>query len=418
VLILEVRMVESVTAVYLGLMFISLYMLSFFIILTSRNRVKLYYWPKPRKKYKVSVIIAAWNEQDSIKQTVENIFLSKYPKPFLEVIVVNDGSIDKTKEVVKKLLKKYPRLRLLDKKHSGKADSINQALKIAKGELIAVTDADSFPSKDSLRKLTGFFNDPKMGAVTSFVTVRNKEQKVYGKIQALEYMILAWNRKILDFVNSVYVTNGPLSVYKKKYLLDVGGFDKTSITEDIDITWNLMSHGYKTAMCFDARVSTIVPTKFKRWFRQRVRWGIGGIQVLFKYKQDFFKKSMFGYFVMPFVSLSIILSVFGFAYSAYLLAKAILTRLVTVGYSVAAETTIFSVSTINLYPSVMIFYFIVLFLSSVLYYNYILRTTKFYAKLNIKKFFKLSFYMLVFLAFYPIIWFAAIYRYVRKDFAW
>ncbi len=231
-------------------------------------------------------------------------------------------------------------------------------------------------------------------------------------------MILAWNRKILDFVNSVYVTNGPLSLYRKSYVLEVGGFDHKSITEDIDITWNLMSHQYKTAMCFDARVSTIVPTTFKRWSRQRIRWGIGGIQAIFKYKNYFFKKGIFGFFVMPFVSLSIILSIFGFSYSSYLLFKAILTRLVTVGYSIAAETTIFSFHSINFYPSVMIFYFFVMFISSLTYYNYILRTIKFYPKLTIKKFFNLAFYMIVFLALYPLVWFAAIYRYLRKDFNW
>jgi len=411
-------MVDSVTAVYLGLMFVSLYMMSFFIILTIKNKKEFFSFPNPKKTYSISVIVPAVNEEDSIEDAIKHLFAGGYPKDFLEVIVVNDGSTDKTVKVVKRLCKKYPKLRLLDKEHSGKADSVNQALKIAKGELVAITDADSFPSKNSLQKLTGFFNDEKMGAVTSFVNVRNKEDKVYGKVQALEYMILAWNRKLLDFVNSVYVTNGPLSVYRKSYVLEIGGFDPKSITEDIDITWNLLSHNYNTAMCFDARVSTLVPTTFKKWFRQRVRWGIGGIQALFKYKKHFFKKSMFGYFIMPFVALSIILSIFGFSYSAYLVIKAIFTRLVTVGYSVAAETTIFSVNTINFYPSIMIFYFIVLFFSSVIYYNYILRTTRFYEKLSITKFFNLIFYMLVFLTLYPIIWFAAIYRYVRKDFAW
>ena len=82
----------------------------------------------------------------------------------------------------------------MDKKHSGKADSVNQAIKISKGELIAITDADSFPSKESLGKLIGYFDDPEMGAVTSFVSVINKDEKIFGKIQALEYMILAWNR--------------------------------------------------------------------------------------------------------------------------------------------------------------------------------------------------------------------------------
>jgi cellulose synthase/poly-beta-1,6-N-acetylglucosamine synthase-like glycosyltransferase len=411
-------MVEFVVVVYLSLMFVSLYMLFLFILITFKNRDNFFSYPKPKKKYSITIVVPAYNEEDSIKETIEHIFNTGYPRELLEVIVVNDGSTDKTREVVQKLLKKYSSLKLLDKKNSGKADSLNQAIKIAKGELIAVTDADSFPSYGSIEKLTGYFDDEQMGAVTSFVTVRNKDENIYGKVQALEYTILGWNRKILDFIKSVYVTNGPLSLYRKKYLLNVGGFDKKSITEDIDITWNLMDHKYKTAMCLDARVSTIVPSTFKKWFRQRVRWGIGGIQVLFKYKKSFLKRGMFGLFVMPFVFLSIALSIFGFSFSSYLLLKSLFTRLLTIGYSLDVGTSIFKLNSINFYPSVMIFYSIVLFACSIFYYRYILKTTNYYPHLSIKKFFNLVFYMLVFLMLYPTIWFASIYRYIKKDFKW
>lgn len=418
-------MVDFVAGVYLSLMFVSLYMLAFFAILTIRNRNNFFKCPKPNKNYSVSLIIPAHDEEDSIKETIENVFLSNYPKKFLEVIVVNDRSTDKTQQIVEKLLKKYPNLKLLNKKTvspgaiNGKADAVNYALKFAKGELVAVTDADSFPSKDSLGKLTGYFNDEKMSAVTSFVTVRNKEGNLYGKVQALEYTILAWNRKLLDFVDSVYVTNGPLSLYRKEYVMQVGGFDaQTTITEDIDITWNLLKHGYKTAMCFDAHVSTIVPTTFKKWFRQRVRWGIGGFQALKKYKGSFLSKGMFGMFIMPFVFLSIVLSIFGFAFSSYLITKSLTARFLTTGYSIASDVSLFHFQDLNLVPSIMIFFFIVLFFSSLFYYRYVLKTTKYYDKLTLGRFFNLIFYMLVFLAFYPLIWYATMYRYWKKDLKW
>ena len=411
-------MVEFVTGVYLFLMFISIYMLSFFVILTTRNRKRLFAYPEPNLKYSVTVIVPAYNEEDSIKETIENVFASNYPKNKLQVIAVNDGSIDKTKQIIENLSKKYKNLKLLDKKNTGKADSINQAIKIANGDLIAVTDADSFPSKESLKKLTGYFDNPDMGAVTSFVSVRNKEGNLYGKVQGLEYMIMGWNRKLLDFIDSVYVTNGPLSLYRKKFVLEVGGFDPKSITEDIDITWNLLSHGYKTGMCLDAKVSTVVPTSFKKWFRQRVRWGIGGIQALKKYKKKFLNKGMFGRFVMPFVLLSIVLSVAGFAFSSYIVGKSIAARILTTGYSIVSDISLFHTQDLNLIPSIMIFYFIVLFFTSVFYYRYVLTKTKFYDKLTLGRFLNLSFYMLVFLAFYPIIWYATLYRYYKKDFAW
>jgi len=411
-------MVEFVATVYLVLMFISLYMFSFFIILTIKNRDKFFSYPKPNAKYLISVLIPAYNEEDNIEDTIAHVMALDYPKNKLQVIVINDGSTDKTKEIVKKLLRTYSNLKLIDKKNSGKADSLNYGIKMSKGELIAVVDSDSFPSSESLKKMTGYFDNEKTGAVTSFVTVRNKEGNIYGKVQALEYTILGWNRKILDFIDSVYVTNGPLSLYRKKYVLEVGGFDPNTVTEDIDITWNLLNHGYKTAMCFDAKVTTIVPTSFKKWFRQRVRWGIGGIQALVKYKKSFFSRNLFGSFVMPFVFLSIVLSVAGFAFSSYLFSKALAARFLTTGYSLASNISIFHTQDLNLVPSIMIFYFLVLLTSSLFYYKYILTRTKYYDKLTLPRFLSLLFYMLVFLAFYPIIWYATFYRYLKKDFRW
>lgn len=399
-------------------MFIALYVFSFFIIITIKNRDKLFYYPKSNKIYSISVLIPVHNEEDSVEETINHVMNSDYPKDKLEVIVINDGSVDRTKEIVNKLIKKYSNLILLDKKNSGKSDSLNHGVEIAKGELVAVVDSDSFPARESIKKLTGYFDEPKMGAVTSFVTVRNKDENWFGKIQSIEYLIIAWSRKLLDFVDSVYVTNGPLSLYRKKYILEVGGFDTKSMTEDIEITWNMMSHNYKTAMCLDARVSTIVPTTFKKWYRQRERWGIGGLQAIQKYKNMFLRKGMFGVFVLPFVSFSIIISIFAFLFSSYLLLKGLLIKSLVTGYSIEAGAPIFFLQDINLYPSVLIFYFLILFSCSMLYYSYIIKTTDYEEKLNMKKFFNTLFYSLIYLSFYSLVWFSSIYRFIKKDYNW
>ena len=413
-------MVDVITLVYLSLMFIALYMLAFFIILTFRNNKELMTYERPRKFYSVSVLIPAYNEQDSIKETIEHVANLDYPKNKLEIIVVNDGSKDKTREVVEKLIrsKKYFNLKIINKKNSGKADSLNQGVEMAKGELIAVVDSDSFPSPSSLYKLVGYFNNKEMGAVTSFVTVRNKNQNILTRLQSLEYMLIGWSRKLLDFINSVYVTNGPLSVYRKQFILNVGGFDKQSITEDIDITWNMLYHGYKTSMCLDARVSTITPHKFKPWFRQRMRWGAGGLQALQKYRKMFFKRGIFGYFVMPFVSLSILVSLVSFIFSMYLLLKAISAKTLSIGYSIALSSSIIHLQEINLSQPIMIFFLVILFICSTTYYHYVLQTARYEENLNLKRFLFLILYMLVYLALYPVVWFASIYKYVKGDFRW
>lgn len=399
-------------------MFIALYMFSFFTILTIKNRKELFSYPKAKREYFVSVLIPAYNEEQSIRETIEHIMALEYPKVKLEVIAINDGSTDKTEEIIKKLMNKYANLKLLDKKNSGKANSLNEGIKVAQGELIAVVDSDSFPSKDSLKKLIGYFDDKEMGAVTSYVNVRNKDQNFFGKLQSLEYVLLGWSRKLLDFVGSVYVTNGPLSVYRKEYVIKVGGFNPKSVTEDIDITWNLLCHSYKTAMCLDARVSTIAPTTFKKWFKQRTRWGVGGLQAISKYRSMFFKKGMFGMFILPFVSLSIIISLITFIFSSYLVLKGILTQSLVTGYSIISDVSILHFQNINLYPSVIIFYMLVLFSLSIAYYHYILYKVGYEEKLTVKRFFNLVFYMILYLAFYPVVWLNSIYKFTRKDFGW
>ncbi len=398
-------------------MFIALYMFSFFVIINLRNRKEMFSYPISEKIYSVTILIPAHNEEDSIEDTIEHVINLNYPKNKLEVIVINDGSVDKTKEIILKCMKKYPNLKLLDKTNSGKADSLNHGIKMAKGELVAVVDSDSFPTPDSLRKMTGFFNDESMSAVTSFVTVRNPNVNLLTKIQAIEYIILGWSRKLFDFINSVFVTNGPLSVYRKKYLDEVEGFDTRTVTEDIDITWNLLSHGYRTAMCLDANVTTVVPTKLKKYYHQRVRWGLGGLQVIAKFKKTFFSRGVFGMFVLPFVSFSIFMSFFVLFFSLYLGIKSFTENLAVTGYSVYSGASVVHFENINFYPSVILFYLVFLFVTSIIYYNYILSKIR-KEKISIKTLFISIFYLLVYLSAYLYVWLPSLYRYLKKDNRW
>ena len=189
--------------VYLAYMFISLYMLLFFIIIFLRSISTMYKYPIPKKKYSVSVLIPAYNEEKSIEETIEAVLKSDYPLE--EIIVINDGSTDRTKEIIEKIARKNKLIRILNKKNSGKADSLNKGIAIAKGELIAIVDSDGYVQHDAFEKMVGFFDENKVGGVTSTVLVKYKD-KFIEKLQAMEYAVIAWTRKLLEYVDGIWVT--------------------------------------------------------------------------------------------------------------------------------------------------------------------------------------------------------------------
>src|SRR3989344_3585490 len=268
-------MADILPYIYLGYMFVSIYFLSLFFILYIKNRERLFEVPKTKIKYRVSVLVPAYNESETIQSTIESIFSSEYP--IEELIVLNDGSSGDTSKKVKGLFSKYKKLKLIDKPNSGKADSLNKGISVANGDLIAVVDADSYPAKDAFAKLVGFFDDPTVGVATPFIVPRNRTS-FFERLQSIEYNVIAFTRKLLGFVDAIYVTPGPLAIYRKKAFDEVEGFDESNMTEDIEITWHFVSKGYRIAMSVSSRAYTVAPDNFKGWYRQRIRWNVGGIQ--------------------------------------------------------------------------------------------------------------------------------------------
>jgi len=289
------------------------FFLVMFLLLYIRNKEKLFDYPKLEKYPEITFLVPAYNEGESILGTLKALIDVKYPKDKKKILVINDGSTDNTSEIVKKFMKSHKEIMLFDKPNSGKADSLNQALKKVTTELFAVVDADSYPDKEAVMQMVGYFeSDNDIAAVTSRVLVKNRKNFI-EKFQAVDYAIIAWGRKILDFVDSVYVTNGPLSIYRTIFVKKVGGFDPKNLTEDIELTWNLLSHNYKTKMSYSAKVHTVVPNTLKQWIKQRVRWNLGGIQTVYKYRSKIFRgENIFGYFVVTYVALSFILALIGF----------------------------------------------------------------------------------------------------------
>lgn len=408
---------EFLPYIYLGYMFISLYMLSMFLIIYLKNRKEIFSCPKTNKEYSVSFLVPAFNEERTIADTIKHILDIDYS--ILEIILINDKSTDNTLKIMNTLAEKHFKIKVLDNKiNLGKAGSLNRAWRIAKGELVVVVDADSYPASNSLRSMVGYFDDEKNAVVSAPVIARNTNRFI-EKLQSIEYKMISLTRKLLEYVDSIYVTPGPLAVYRKKALEEINGFDEKNMTEDIEATWHLTHNGWNRKMCLNTHVSSTVPNKFKAWYKQRRRWNVGGLQCIYKYRKSLFdiKKGMLGFFIIPFFILSTFLGLLGLSIFCYLITQRIIARFLLTKYSIIAGTPILSLDEFYITPTILNYLGIALFFLGLIFLFIVFAVLKerVFRKENILN---IPFYMIVYIAFYPFIMIAAIWHMIKGKRVW
>jgi len=410
---------DPLTIVYLTYSFIAFYFLFLFILIYLPNRKEFFSYPKITKEYSLSIVVPCYNEEKSIAGTIQALLDSDY-KNLKKIIVVDDCSTDNSYKIIKQFAKKYSRVMALKTpKNTGKASgSKNYGARFVKTELIGFTDADSYPKKESIKKMIGFFDDKKVGAVTSSVFVK-KRTKFIEKLQSIEYKIIVFSRKLLGFVDAIYVTPGPLAIYSKSAYDKVGGFDESNLTEDIEITWHFVSKGYNIAMCTQSKVYTVAPDTFKGWFNQRIRWNVGGIQTINKYKKAFLRTGMLGSFILPFFVFSWVLGLFGLFILAYRVFRRIIVQYLSTTYSIQTQTAVLALREINLTPSVLIFFGVAIFILSISFTAIALL----YSRENKKEFKRhrlqdIIAYMFVYLLAYPVLLVISIYKFFKGKHSW
>ncbi|MBP6857147.1 glycosyltransferase family 2 protein [Candidatus Pacearchaeota archaeon] len=408
---------DTITVIYLIYIFIGFYFLFLFILIYIQNKNYLYYSPKPKRDYSLSIVIPCYNEGATIEKTVKSVLDSGY-KNLKKVIVVDDCSKDNSYKIIKELEKKYPKvLAVQTPKNTGcAAGSKNYGAKFVDTELIGFSDGDSFIEKGSIDKLVGFFNDEKMGSVTCSVLVANRD-KFIERVQSVEYKVIKFSRKLLEFIDSIYVTPGPLGVFRKSAFDKIGGFDEKNLTEDIEITWHLQAEGYKVRMALLSRAYTVAPSTIKDWVKQRNRWNIGGLQTSIKYGRDWFRKGMLGKFILPFFVFSWVIGLFGLTVLAYRILKVLIFRLFSTTYSIQTQTSLIRFEDISLMPNILIFFGLVMFFLSM----WFTLLSLFHMKDENRKgenFFVLSFYMVFYVMIYPIILISSFYKFLKGHRKW
>lgn len=232
----------------------------------------------------VSVVVPCYNEEKNIKNCLDAIYASDYPKEKIEVVVVDDGSKDGTLKAVEDYGKGVMVVR---GKHGGKSEALNLGVDKAKNEIIFTVDADTLIEKKTLKNLVQPFLNAEVGATNGSCIARNKKS-FWGMFQNIEYHYNNLIRKSFSvlFNNGIWFY-GAFACYRKKVLEKVGGFKKDSMTEDADIALEIYSAGYKTINVHDAIANVLVPGSLKALVKQRMRWWIGVLQSLKKNRKLF-----------------------------------------------------------------------------------------------------------------------------------
>ena len=395
---------DFITTLYFIFTFIGFYHLSLFTLIYIQNKKRMFENPKPKKDYSLSIVIPCFNAEDTIGRTIQAQLDSDY-LGLKKIIVVDDCSTDNSAKIIKEYEKKYEKvLYVKTPKNTGNAAGAkNYGAKFVKTELIGFSDDDSLPNKDAISKMMGFFNDEKVGAVTSRVLVRNKKNFL-ARIQSVEYKLIAFTRKLFGFVESIYVTNGPMSIYRKVGFDQVKGFNPNNLTEDIEITWNFVKHGWKVRISLLAVAYTDVPLTLKAWFKQRIRWNVGGLQTVWAYRKTILRCGMLGFFIWPYFTLAWILGISGLGLLVYRVSRYIFLNYLAASYSLEAQTALLRFNDISFSPSVLAFFGFVLLTLSLLYNVLALLHSREKSKeFKNENAFSFLAYMFVYLLLYPIV---------------
>lgn len=241
---------------------------------------------------KVSIIIPAYNEEVGIVKTIKSVVASDYHD--FEIVVLNDGSQDATEQLVLDYI--YQAEQTDSYKHNihyrrlvngGKAKALNRGLQVASGEIIITIDADCVVDPRAISQMVSGFKHADVGAVAGNVVVGNRKKPI-ELIQQLEYLCGFFFRRADSNFNSVFIIGGAAAAYRRSTLEKVGGFDHKIITEDIEMSLRILSHGFKTRYAANAVVYTEGPSDLKGLCNQRLRWKYGRLMTFFKHRNLFF----------------------------------------------------------------------------------------------------------------------------------
>jgi poly-beta-1,6-N-acetyl-D-glucosamine synthase len=300
---------------------------------------------QPSRYPSVSVLIAAYNEESSIADTLRSIANQDYPGTF-EVFVIDDGSRDRTAAIVDAC--DHDWLRLLRQPHNaGKSAALNRGLAEARFDLVVTLDADSFLYRDALRTLVERYmsDPPNTRAVAGTMLVRNSRKNWVTKAQEWDYFHgIAAIKRVQSLYQGTLVAQGAFSIYDRAALREIGGW-VDCVGEDIVLTWAMLRKGWRVGHAEDACCFTNAPDTLHQFVRQRQRWARGMMEAFRQFPDILVKPRLSTLFVwwnllFPWLDLAytvffipgIVLALFGIYWIAGPLTLALLPMALGINY--------------------------------------------------------------------------------------
>jgi peptidoglycan-N-acetylglucosamine deacetylase len=261
----------------------------------------------------VSVVIAAYNEEKVIRRTLETLLSSTYP--FLELLVVNDGSTDRTAIEVEAMMERDPRIRLINQPNRGKWAALNNGTAQARGDILVTLDADTIFTPDTVANLVRQFAvdpDGRLGAVAGVVRVGNRERNLLTRWQGLEYLTqIGVERSAYAQLGAVPIIPGACAAWRKAAITEVGGYSHATLAEDCDLTLSLHQARWRVSQDDEALAYTEAPDHADALLAQRIRWTFGTLQAIFKHRNMLLRRryGWLGMAVLPYMVISVVVPI-------------------------------------------------------------------------------------------------------------
>jgi len=257
----------------------------FYVYFKGNERPK----PPPHFYPMVSIVIPAYNEADNIGRLIESIQYQDYPFECYEIIVVDDGSTDKTGRIAAQYGVKVIR----HEKNLGKAKSLEDGIRAARGDVIITMDGDSyFADGSSLRNIVeSLYTRPSVGVSTGVIRIEEGAGGIIEKFQVIEFLhSFEVGRRVQGYLDWLLVVPGAFSAFKSYILKSLPSIPKDTLAEDFELGMIAAKMGFTLNFEPRARVYTRPVLSWKRLYHQRVRWYYGGLQVMKKYQEMILRK--------------------------------------------------------------------------------------------------------------------------------